>query len=181
MVAETELSQLATMSMMGLIMVVVAVVIPTRSFIQGFSRVVTPLISMLRTSSSSDSLISVTQIAIKHDEIDAGSKTVKMSSKVKESSSDTPKSMRLLVPRSSMLRTSSSTESSTSAIQSAVKYDEVDDGGKLVKKSSKSQKIIKKFKKPQSSEKFAKAIGLEKRLPKHQSSVYLDTKNSSFC
>ena len=66
-----------------------------------------------------------------------------------------------------MLRTSSSTDSSTSATQSVVKYDEVDGGGKLVKKSLKSRKIVKKSKKPQRSEKFAKTIGSEEHLPKH--------------
>ena len=40
--------------------------------------------------------------------------------------------------------------------------------GKSVKKLSKSQRIVKKFKKPQRSEKFAKAIGLEEPLPKHR-------------
>ena len=74
-------------------------------------------------------------------------------------------------PLTSMLRTSSSTDSSTSTTQSAVKYDEVDGGGKLVEKSSESRKIVKKSKKPQRSEKFAKAIGSEERLPRHQSSV----------
>ena len=162
-------------------MVMVAVVISTGSFIQGFSRVVAPLISMLRTSSSTDSSTSATQIAVEHDEVDAGGKLVEMLSKVEESSSDAPKSLCPLVPRTSMLRTSSSTKSSTSATQSAVKYDEVDGSGKSVKKSSKSRRIVKKSKKPQSSEKFAKAIGSEERLPKHRSSVYLDTKNSSFC
>ena len=43
--------------------------------------------------------------------------------------------------------------------------------GKSVEKLSKSQRIIKKFKKPQRSEKFAKAISLEERLPKHQSFI----------
>ena len=55
-----------------------------------------------------------------------------------------------------------------------VKYEEVDGGGaggKFVKKLSKSRKIVKKSKKPQRSEKFAKVIGLEERLPKYQSSV----------
>ena len=83
-----------------------------------------------------------------------------------------------------MLGMSSSTDSSTSATQSAVKYDEVDAGGKSVKKSSKSrQKVVKKSKnrqriqKPQRSGKFAKVIGLEERLPRHQSSV----KDWNFC
>ena len=71
-----------------------------------------------------------------------------------------------------MLKTSLSTDSSTSATQITVAYDEVDGGGrKLVEKLSKSQKIVKKPKKPQRSEKFAKANGSEERLPKHRSSV----------
>ena len=152
-------------------MVVVTVVISTGSFNQTFSRVVAPLTSMFRTSSSTDSSTSATQIAFEHDEVDAGGKSVEMSSKVEELSSDAPKSMCPPVPRTSILRTSSLTESSTSATQSAVKYDEVDGGGKSVKKSSKSRRIVKKSKKPQRSEKFAKAIGSEERLPKHRSSV----------
>ena len=44
-------------------------------------------------------------------------------------------------------------------------------GGKLVKKLLKSQKIVKKSKKRQRSEKASKAIGLEDCLLKHQSSV----------
>ena len=66
-------------------------------------------------------------------------------------------------------------DSSTSAAQIVVEFDGVDAGGgavgKSVKKSSKSRKIVKKSKKPQRSEKFAKVIGLEERLPKYQSSV----------
>ena len=66
--------------------------------------------------------------------------------------------------------------SSTSATRVLVKYEEVDGGrsdvvGKLVKKLSKSRKIVKNSKKPQRSEKFVKAIGLEECLLKHQSSV----------
>ena len=53
-----------------------------------------------------------------------------------------------------------------------VEYDEANDGGrKLDKKSSKSQRIVKKSKKSQSSEKFAEVIGLEECLPKHRSSI----------
>ena len=71
-----------------------------------------------------------------------------------------------------MLKTSLSTDSSTSATQIAVEYDEVDGGGgKSVEKSSKSRKIVKKPKKPQRSEKFVKAIGSEECLPKHRFSV----------
>ena len=55
-----------------------------------------------------------------------------------------------------MLRTSSSTDSSTSAAQIAVEYDGVDGGGgKSVEKSSK------KSEEPQRPEKSAKAIGSE--------------------
>ena len=55
-------------------------------------------------------------------------------------------------------------DSSTSAARVMVKYEEVDGGrsgavGKLVKKSSKSRRIVKKSEKPQRPEKFAKAIG----------------------
>ena len=41
-------------------------------------------------------------------------------------------------PLTSMLRTGSSMDSSTSAVQIAVKYDKIDGGGKLVEKLSKS-------------------------------------------
>lgn len=75
---------------------------------------------------------------------------------------------------SSILRTSSSIDISISVIWTAVKYDEIDGGdGKLIKKLPKSRKIIKKSKKPQSPKKFAKTIGLEERLLKHQSSISL--------
>ena len=47
----------------------------------------------------------------------------------------------------SMLKISSSTDSSASAIQIAIEYDGVDgDSGKLVKKLLKSQKIVKSWK-----------------------------------
>ena len=77
---------------------------------------------------------------------------------------------------SSMLRTGSSTDSSTSATRIIVKYDEIDGGrsdavGKSVKKSSKSRKIVKKSKKSQRSKQFAKAIGSEEHLAKYRSSV----------
>ena len=62
--------------------------------------------------------------------------------------------MRCSYPLTSMLKTSSSTNLSTNATQSTVKYDEVDVGGKLVEKSSESRKIVKKLKKPQRSENF---------------------------
>ena len=45
---------------MGLMMVVVTVVISTRSFIQGFSTVAAPLTSMLKTSSLTDSSTNAT-------------------------------------------------------------------------------------------------------------------------
>ena len=47
------------------------------SFIQGFSTVATLLTSMLKTRSSMDSPTSATQIAVEHDEIGAGGKSVK--------------------------------------------------------------------------------------------------------
>ena len=51
---------------------------------------------------------------------------------------------KIAAPLTSMLRTSSSTDSSTSATQIAVEYDGVDGGGgKLVEKSSKVQKTLK--------------------------------------
>ena len=63
-------------------------------------------------------------------------------------------------------------DSLTKTTQITVEYDGVDgDVGKSTKKSSESQKIVKKPEKPQRSEKFAKAIGSEERLPKHQSSI----------
>ena len=46
-----------------------------------------------------------------------------------------------------------------------------DVGGKSVKKSSKSRRIVKEPKKFQRSEKFAKDIGSKEHLPKHWSSV----------
>ena len=60
----------------------------------------------------------------------------------------------IAAPLTSILRTSWSTKSSTSATQSAVKYDEVDGGGKSVKKLSKGRKIIKKSEKLQRPEKL---------------------------
>ena len=72
---------------------------------------------------------------------------------------------KIAAPLTSMLRTSSSTHSLTSATQIAVEYDGVDGGGgKSVKKLSKAES----FQRP---EKSAKAICSEERLPKHQSSV----------
>ena len=66
----------------------------------------------------------------------------------------------------SRLRTSSSTDSSTSAAQIVVEFDRVDASGDAVGKKSKNcQKIRKNLKRP---EKFIKAIGLEERLPKHR-------------
>ena len=71
--------------------VMVAVVISTGSFIQGFSTIAVLLTLMLRTSSSTDSSTSTTQIAVEYDEVDGGGKLVEKSSKsqriVKESKS----------------------------------------------------------------------------------------------
>ena len=56
-----------------------------------------------------------------------------------------------------------------------VEFDGFDAGGgvgdKSVKKLSKSWRIVKKVQKLQKSEKFAKTIGLEERLPEYRSSV----------
>ena len=69
---------------------------------------------------------------------------------------------KIAAPLTSMLRTSSSTDSSTSVTQIAVEYDGVGDGGgKSVEKSSKSRRIVKKSEKPQGPEKSTKAIGSE--------------------
>ena len=49
---------------------------------------------------------------------------------------------------------------------------EVDSGGgKSVKKSSKSRRVVKKVQKLQRSEEFAKIIGSKELLSKHRSSV----------
>ena len=91
--------------------------------------------------------------------------------------SDVPKSMCLSVPRTSMLRTTSSTESSTTATQSAVKYDEVDGDGKSIKKSSKSRRLVKE------SKSFKGLRNLQRPLVRrnvYQNTGLLSTKNSSF-
>ena len=62
-------------------MVVVTVMILTRSFIQDFSRVAVPLTSILKTSLLTDSWTSAIQIAVERDEVDAGSKSVEKLSK----------------------------------------------------------------------------------------------------
>ena len=68
---------------------------------------------------------------------------------------------KIATPLTSMLRTSSSTDSSTSAAQIVFEYDEVGSGGgKLIKKFSKVEKSTKS-KTPQRPEKSAKTIGLE--------------------
>ena len=68
---------------------------------------------------------------------------------------------KIAAPLTSMLRTSSSTDSSTSVTQIAVEDDGVDGGGgKSVEKSSKSR-TVKKSEEPQRPEKSAKSIGLE--------------------
>ena len=74
-----------------------------------------------------------------------------------------------------MLKTSLSRNSSTRAALIVVEFDGVDagggGGGKSVKNLSKSWRIVKKPRKPQRSEKFAKTIGSEERLPRHQFTV----------
>ena len=95
-------------------------------------------------------------------------------------SSDAPKLICSSAPLTSILKTSASTDASTSAAKVMVKYDEVDGGrsgaiGKSVKKLSKScQKKSENRQRAQKalrSEKFAKNNGSEERLPKYQSSV----------
>ena len=57
-----------------------------RGFIQDFSKIAAPLTSMLRTSSSTNSSTSATQIAVEYDEVDGGGgKSVTKSSKVYKS------------------------------------------------------------------------------------------------
>ena len=74
-----------------------------------------------------------------------------------------------------MFKMSSSTDPSTRAAQIVVELDGIDAGGgaigKLVKKLSKSRRIVRKPKKPQRSKKIVKVTGSEKRLPKYLSSV----------
>ena len=100
--------------------------------------------SMLRTSSSTDSTTSATQIAVEYDRIDVGGgQLVEKSSRSRR----IVKSRKTSAPLTSMLKTSSSTDSSTSAIQIAVGYGGVDGAdGKPVEKSSKSQRIVKESK-----------------------------------
>ena len=67
---------------MAVIMMVIAVVIPTGSYLQGFNEIAVPLTSMLSTSSSMDSSTSAIQIAVGYDGIDGGGgKLVKKLSK----------------------------------------------------------------------------------------------------
>ena len=99
--------------------------------------IATPFIWMLKTSLSMDSSTSAALILIDSNKIDNGIITL-------------------------MLRMNSFKDSSTSATEITVEYNEVHgDGGKLVKKSSKIRKIVKKSKKPQRPEKFTKTISLE--------------------
>ena len=55
-------------------MVVIAVVILIKSFIQSFNTIAVPLTLMLRISSLTDLSTSITQIVVKYDEIDGGGK-----------------------------------------------------------------------------------------------------------
>ena len=95
---------------------------------------------MLRTSSSTNSSTSVTQIVVEYDGVDNGSGC----------SGDFDRKFHQSL--TSRLRTSSSTDSSTSVTQSVVENDEVDGAvGKLVRKLSKSRqksrRIVKEPKK----------------------------------
>ena len=66
-------------------MVVFAVVILIGSFIQGFYKIVAPFISIFKTSSSINSLTSVTQIVIRYNEFDGGDgKSIKNMSKIQK-------------------------------------------------------------------------------------------------
>ena len=80
---------------------------------------------MLRTSSSTDSSTSLTQIVVEYDGVDDGSG--RSGDSDRKYLSDAPKSMCPPTPLTLMLRMSLSTDSSTSAI--VVEYDGVDDGG----------------------------------------------------
>ena len=73
-----------------------------------------------------------------------------------------------------VLKTSSLTDSSARAAQIVVEFDGVDAGGGGGGKSVKScQKVEKSSKSPKNlkGQNVAKVIGLEERLPRHQSSV----------
>ena len=95
---------------------------------------------MLRTSSLTNSSTSMTQIMFEYDGVDDGGG---------RNGDFNRKFHQPLILR---LKTNSSTDLSTSVPQSVVKYDKVDAGGKLVKKSSKSRRIVKKSEKPQRPE-----------------------------
>ena len=84
--------------------------------------------------------------------------------------------VRCVQPRctdiTSMLRTSLSTDSSFARPRLWLSLMGLMLVMVVVTSRSKSrQKVVKKWKKPQRSEKFAKAIGSEERLPKHRSFV----------
>ena len=101
------------------------------------------LTSRLRTSKSMDSSTKTTQIAVEYDGVDwwwlqwQFQQEVRFLGYVRSShvvltfrcSSDAPKLMCPPAPLTSMLRSSSSTDSSTNAAQIVVEYDGVHDGG----------------------------------------------------
>ena len=104
--------------------------------------------SMVRMSLSIESSAGAVQIGVGYNKIDDGSGC---SNDFDKNSSDVPKSMCPPTPLISRLRTSASTDSSTSVAQVMVKYNEVDGGksgadSKSIKKLSKIQKIVKKSK-----------------------------------
>ena len=84
----------------------------------------------------------------------------------------------------SRLRTCLSTDSSTSAAQIVVKLDKIDAGGgtigKLAKKLSKSQRIVKKSKKPSKVWKIYKDHRFRGTFTEAPILCQLETKNSSF-
>ena len=124
---------------------------------------------ILRMSLSTDSSTSMTQIVVQYDGVDNGISC----------NSDFNKKFYLKLPYDNRtthlltlaLRTSSLTDSSTSVAKIMVEFDGVDTSvgavSKLVKKLSKSWRIVKKPKKPQMSEKIIEAIGLQECLPKY--------------
>ena len=69
----------------------------------------------------------MTQIVVKYDGVDDDGGSSGDSKK--KYSSNAPKSICFPVPRTLMLKTSSSTDSSTSATQIVVEYNKVEDGG----------------------------------------------------
>ena len=97
--------------------------------------------SILRTRSSTDLSTSVAQIVVEYNGVDDGGGCSGDSDR--KCSPDFYRGFIQGFSKIAVLKTSSSTNSSTSATQIAVEYDEVDGGGgKSVKKLSKSRKSL---------------------------------------